>query len=71
MLVKITEQSSGTFLVEGRRGKLGTFENTTRTQIVNLLREKANEIGETLRVVDEFEERPENIDWSKVMKPRW
>ena len=71
MLVKITEEPGGTFVVEGPRGRLGSFKDTTREDLVRYLRDKANEIGEGLRVVDEFEEREENVDWSKVMKPRW
>ena len=71
MLVKITKQLDGSYVVEGPRGKLGAFKDTTREDLVRYLRDKANEIGEGLRVVDEFEERVENVDWSKVMKPRW
>ena len=71
MIVKIVEQPDGSFRVESPRGTLGAFKNTTREDLVRYLRDKANEIGESLRVVDEFEPRAENVNWEKVMKPRW
>lgn len=71
MVVRISRRADGSFQVASPRGTLGVFKNTTREALVRFLRDKANEIGEGLRVVDEFEQRPENVDWEKIMKPRW
>ncbi|NCO42830.1 MAG: hypothetical protein COZ06_04700 [Armatimonadetes bacterium CG_4_10_14_3_um_filter_66_18] len=71
MIVKLTELPDRSFKVESPRNTLGTFKDTTRGDLVRYLRDKANEIGESLRIVTEFEEREEKLDWSKVMKPRW
>ena len=73
LLVKLIEKTDGTIVAETRnKGTLGAFRNSTRAEVVQFLTNKANEIGEEIRFVEEFREQTEeHVNWEKLIRKHY
>lgn len=71
LVLKITETGDGRIIVESPRRVIATFRDTTREEVIRYLKEKADECGEPLRIVDEFspEDLEERVSIRRLMKP--
>jgi hypothetical protein len=67
MFVKLTKQPDGSIKAETSRQVLGYFEDTAE-KVAAYLVDQAEAVGETIRFVDDFEEREEIIDFQRLMK---
>jgi len=73
LLIKLTEREDGSIVAETPRRVIGTFPNATREDVIAFLQEKAEECGEEVRIVDEFEpqDREEYINFARLMRRRY
>ena len=68
IFVKLTELEDGSIKAESARAELGYFEEMTAAEVAAYLVERAEQVGETIRFVDEFEEHEEHVDFQRLMK---
>jgi len=72
LLIKVTELAGGRVIAETPREVLATFEDTTKQKVITYLRQKAEDVGEEIRFVDDFQEDgEERINFERLMKRRW
>ena len=72
LLIKLTQQEDGTVIAETRRDIIGEFPNSNIQDVTAFLLEKAEEIDEEVRIVEEFPEvEEERVNFSRLMKKRW
>lgn len=72
LIVKLTEREDGTIVAETPRQVLGRFRNT-REDVMAVLRHKAQQCGEQIRFVDDFDDYDENagINFARLMRRRF
>lgn len=68
MLVKLTRTEDGAIKAETPRRVIGYFEDMEEHDVAAYLVQQAESIGESVRFVDEFEEREERVDFTRLMK---
>lgn len=72
LVVKLVEKQGGTFIAEMRNKGSLTFKETTREQVIQFLMNKATEIGEEIRFVEEFRSpTEEHVNWEKIIKKHY
>lgn len=72
LLIKLTQREDGTVIAETRRDVIGEFPGSTIQEVAAFLLEKAEEIDEEIRIVDEFPESgEERVNFQRLMKRRW
>jgi len=71
LFVKLTKQPNGSIKAETDRSVIGYFDDMTVEQVTTYLLERAESTGETIRFVDEFQERQEHIDFQRLMKRKF
>lgn len=72
LLIKLTQREDGTVIAETPREVIGEFPGSTIREVAAFLLEKAEEIDEEIRIVDEFPESgEERVNFQRLMKRRW
>lgn len=72
LLIKLTQREDGTVVAETPRDVIGEFPGSTIREVAAFLLEKAEEIDEEIRIVDEFpESAEERVNFQRLMKRRW
>lgn len=72
LLIKLTQREDGTVIAETPRDVIGEFPGSTIREVAAFLLEKAEEIDEEIRIVDEFPESgEERVNFQRLMKRRW
>lgn len=72
LLIKLTQREDGTVIAETPRDIIGEFPGSSIRDVAAFLLEKAEEIDEEVRIVDEFPEtEQERVNFQQLMKRRW
>lgn len=72
LLIKLSQQEDGTVIAETPSDVIGEFPDSTTQSVATYLLEKAEEIGEEIRIVEDFpEDNEERVNFHRLMKRRW
>jgi hypothetical protein len=68
ILVKLTERDDGTLVAESPKGVIGYFDDMELQELKEYLVAKAAQADETVRFVEDFEEREESVSIERLMR---